>query len=81
MPHLMQFARIVLPPGQAVAAHVHADWTEVYYVEAGEAIMTVEEVPVPLGVGQCLYIEPGERHGLRNDSSSDFAMVFFSIRS
>lgn len=80
VPHLMQFARIVLPAGQVAVAHAHGDWTEVFYVESGEAVMTVNEASIHLRPGQCLCIEPGERHELRNDGNADFSMVFFSIR-
>ncbi|HJV23208.1 MAG TPA: cupin domain-containing protein [Holophagaceae bacterium] len=81
VPHLMQFARIVLPPGEVAPAHAHGDWTEVFYVQAGSAVMTVDEAPVRLSPGQCLCIGPGERHELRNDGDADFAMVFFSLRT
>ncbi len=81
VPHLMQFSRIVLPPGEVAPAHAHGDWTEIFYVEAGTAVMTVDDRPVTLSPGQCLCIGPGERHELRNEGDEDFALVFFSLRT
>ncbi len=80
VPHVMQFVRATFAPGQVAPAHAHADWTEIFYVESGEGLLTVEGETHPLRPGATFLVEPGERHEIAGGSTSELVVIYVSIR-
>lgn len=79
LPHLTNFARSRLAPGQAARAHKHTDMFEIFYVEAGEGLISIDGLDQPLVAGTCFVVEPGEEHEIINNGSSDLVLLYFGI--
>lgn len=80
-PPITQFAQARFPVGEVAPAHSHHDMLEIFFIQAGEAIMQVDEQEHALGMGSCICIEPGERHELRNSSSStELVVLYFGVQ-
>ena len=43
VPHLTSFSQAYFAPGQAAGTHAHEDRYEIFFVEAGEGIIRVED--------------------------------------
>lgn len=80
VPHVMQFVRATFAPGQVAPAHAHADWTELFYVESGEGVLTVDGAAHPLRPGVAFTVAPGERHEIAGGADSNLVVVYVSIR-
>lgn len=81
VPHVMQFVRAVFAPGQVAPAHAHADWTELFYIEAGEGTLTVNGSAHPLRHGVSFTVEPGETHEIASAADSELVVVYTSIKA
>ena len=81
VPHLTSFSRATLLPGQAARAHEHRDMFEVFYVESGDGRMTIGGRDHGLRPGDCIMVEPGERHEIVNDGSSDLVLLYFGAEA
>jgi quercetin dioxygenase-like cupin family protein len=57
-------------PGQAHAAHAHADMDKAYYVLEGTGAFSLGEEVHELGPGQLLVAPAGVPHGVRNDTDA-----------
>ena len=76
--HGRLFAKIVLPPGSSIGVHEHIDETEPYYIIEGEGIfIDADGSRVPVKAGDCCLIDPGQSHGIENNSDRD--MVFIAL--
>ena len=75
--HLGQLAIAELPAGEATSAHRHPDMSEVFVVLEGEAELRVDGEQISLEAGDCLVVEPGEEHVLRNRSASEILRVVY----
>lgn len=79
LPHLTNFARSRLFPGQTTKAHKHADMFEVFYVESGIGTMTIDHREQQLAAGVCIAVVPGEVHEITNNGSFDLVLTYFGI--
>jgi quercetin dioxygenase-like cupin family protein len=79
IPHLTGFSQVKIPPNGAVTSHRHADMTEVFFVNGGEGIITINAVQYPLTEGTCIVVEPTEEHSLKNTGSSDLVLTYFGL--
>lgn len=79
VPHLTTFSRATLLPGQTAQAHEHADMIEVFFVESGAGLMTVDGVQHRLDRGVCIVVEPGDRHEVTNNGSAELALLYFGV--
>jgi quercetin dioxygenase-like cupin family protein len=79
LPHLTNFSRSLLLPGQTARAHAHAGMHEVFFVEAGAGEMRVDDHVVTLEAGVCVAVEPGETHEIRNTGAGVLALIYFGI--
>ncbi|HHH42973.1 MAG TPA: cupin domain-containing protein, partial [Gammaproteobacteria bacterium] len=73
------FSVAVFPPGEVAHEHSHADMAEVFFIQSGTGTISVDDQVVPLQPGQCVTVEPHERHELRNTGSKDMVVLYFGI--
>ncbi len=79
VPHLTAFSRSTLLPGQTARAHEHRDMFEMFYVEAGSGVMTIDGTRHQLERGVCILIEPGERHEISNNADEELVLLYFGV--
>ena len=79
LPHLTNFSRSRLPPGQIARAHAHDGMHEVFYVESGAGVMRVDAREVTLETGDCVAVGPGESHEIANTGAADLVLIYFGI--
>ncbi|MCA9931579.1 MAG: cupin domain-containing protein, partial [Anaerolineales bacterium] len=80
LPHLTTFAQATFAPGQVTTLHSHTDMTEIFFVESGEGIITVEGAAYALAPGVCIVAEAGEQHQLANDGTAPLVITYFGIK-
>ena len=68
----------LIPPGAAEVLHYHKQAQQFFFILSGEAIMEVEGEPVLMPAGTGLRIMPGQRHQIRNPSSSPLRLLVMS---
>jgi mannose-6-phosphate isomerase-like protein (cupin superfamily) len=78
-PHLTNFSRSELQPGQTAKSHAHADMFEVFFVESGSGRITVDDVSRSFVKGDCVLVEPGEYHEIVNDEDEPLILIYFGI--
>jgi quercetin dioxygenase-like cupin family protein len=79
LPHLTNFSRSRLLPGQTASAHAHAGMHEVFFVESGVGMMRVDAREVTLDAGVCVAVEPGESHEIMNTGAAELVLIYFGI--
>ena len=79
LPHLTNFSRSQLLPGQVSRAHRHIDLFEVFLVESGVGVMKVDGHEERLEAGICVVVEPGEVHEIINTGSTELVLLYFGI--
>lgn len=80
-PPLTNFSQASFPPGEIAYAHHHSDMLEVFFIQSGHAVITVNGVEYDLPTGSCIAVEPNETHELRNASDSeDMVVTYFGIK-
>ncbi len=79
LPHLTNFSQAWLAPGQIAAGHQHTDMYEVFFVEAGEGIIKIDETMYQLHPGVCVAVEPGERHEVSNTGTEELVLTYFGV--
>ncbi len=67
-----------LLPGVSFDLHIHKDSEEVYYFLEGKGEMKVNNKKFSVFSGDCILIEAGENHGLKNTGSKK--LRFITIR-
>jgi mannose-6-phosphate isomerase-like protein (cupin superfamily) len=63
-------------PGSQQPLHAHPDSEQVYVIVRGEGTMIVDEEERMVGPGDTIFIPPGSRHAIRNESEGE--LVFAS---
>ena len=81
VPNLTSFSQASFTPGQVAGAHTHEDMYEIFFVEAGEGIIRVEDKEYPVKKGVCVVAEPGEVHDIINTASSELVITYFGLRA
>ncbi len=81
IPHLTNFSQAVFTPGQKVIPHYHETMYEVFFVESGSGIILIEDVEYPLHPGNCITVEPKEKHELINTGNTNLVLTYFGIAS
>jgi mannose-6-phosphate isomerase-like protein (cupin superfamily) len=79
VPHLTNFSRSRLAPGQNVSAHAHANMYEVFHVEQGTGVMKINDEELRLDAGVCIVVSPGERHEIANTCDADLVLCYFGV--
>ena len=78
--NITQLAQSVFPSGEKVTKHSHPDMGEVFMVQSGEGLITVDGITHNLRPGACAVVEPGEYHELENYGEEDLVLIYFGIR-
>jgi len=75
----LRFSVGYFDPGQGLAAHIHPESEEVYYVIGGSGTVYVGEKRKPTRVeaDTAIYIPPGTVHGVENTGSEKLIVAFF----
>jgi mannose-6-phosphate isomerase-like protein (cupin superfamily) len=65
---------VVVPPGGAIADHVHADAHELFDVVEGEGIFVVDGRTFHGTAGKCVFVPAGVSHSIRNESDAPWTL-------
>lgn len=79
--HVTNFSQAVFPPGEVAESHMHVKMTEVFFIESGQGVITVNEKDITLKTGTCVVVEPDEKHELKNTGSTDMVVLYFGIKT
>ncbi len=79
LPYLANFSQARFLPGQTAHAHTHDDMYEVFLVESGSGLITVDGEAHALEPGTCLAVEPGEMHEVHNPGPHELVLTYFGI--
>jgi quercetin dioxygenase-like cupin family protein len=80
LPHLTNFSQAQFAPGQVAADHAHSDMCEVFFVEAGSGVITIDGTAYSLEPGVCIAVEPNETHEVRNTGADQLVLTYFGLR-
>lgn len=80
IPALIQFAQVAFASGETAPGHKHVDMYEVFFVESGEGVFTINGKIQTIQKGTCITIEPGELHELTNTGEIDLVLTYFGIK-
>jgi quercetin dioxygenase-like cupin family protein len=75
LPPFTQIARVVVPSGEALTAHAHADMHELFIILEGTARMVVDGTPHNLSEGEAIALAPDESHELSNPSDDQLVFI------
>jgi quercetin dioxygenase-like cupin family protein len=64
-----------------IKPHYHEEMIEIYHILRGNAVVFCGDARVSAQPGDTLLCEPGEVHGLVNDTDQDFLFVVFKINA
>jgi quercetin dioxygenase-like cupin family protein len=64
-----------------IKPHYHKEMIEIYHILKGNAVIFCGEARVQAQPGDTLLCEPGEVHGVDNDTDEDFQFVVFKINA
>ena len=56
---------VILAPGKHVAPHKHPEWTLIYFIDAEEVPLTVENLAVYPANNTAILLPPGTPHSVR----------------
>lgn len=79
IPHLQQLGRVTFQSGETVAPHSHTDFSEIMYIEDGEATMKVDDNEFPISKGSCIAVEPNEIHTITVTGDKPLILLFWGI--
>ncbi|BAZ06291.1 cupin domain-containing protein [Calothrix sp. NIES-3974] len=80
LPHLTNFSQARFAPGQSAPSHAHDDMYEVFFVESGSGKICIDGEDYPLLPGNCVAVEPGEFHEVRNDGEEELILTYFGLQ-
>lgn len=79
VPHLTNFSRSTLAPGQTAHMHRHTGMAEVFFVVSGEGEMRIDAATESLRAGTCIAVEAGEAHEISNTGAADLVLIYFGV--
>jgi mannose-6-phosphate isomerase-like protein (cupin superfamily) len=79
IPHITNFSQATFPPGEVANEHFHSDMYEVFFIESGEGIISIDGQEYPIKKGTCITVSPHEKHELRNTGKEDLKVNYFGI--
>lgn len=75
LPPFTQIARVVVPPGEVLTAHAHADMHELFIILEGTARMAIDDHAHDLNPGDAIALTPSETHELSNPSHEPLVFI------
>jgi mannose-6-phosphate isomerase-like protein (cupin superfamily) len=79
IPNLTSFSQATFLPNQKVDTHEHPTMFEVFFIQEGKAVFTIEDKNFELKAGDCITIEPGELHSQENPFDKPVTWLYFGI--
>lgn len=79
--NVTNLSRAVFPPGEIAYSHCHSDMTEIFLIESGQGIITVNGDSFPLKSGICVTVEPNEMHEIKNSGSAEMVILCIGIKT
>ncbi|MBU1202690.1 cupin domain-containing protein [Patescibacteria group bacterium] len=79
IPQLMTFSKAILKPGQSSQSHAHDTMYEVFFIISGKAIFNINNNETEVSEGDCITIEPNEKHFQTNPFDLDVKFLYFGI--
>jgi mannose-6-phosphate isomerase-like protein (cupin superfamily) len=79
IPNITTFATATFKPGQSVETHTHETMYEVFYIQSGKAEFVVNDKKFEITAGDCITIEPGEKHSQNNPYDEDVVWIYFGV--
>ena len=76
-PRLMMFSRSFFKPGQVTFKHQHPTMFETYYVLEGRGVVNGQDYEMK--IDDCLVIEPGEEHFVKNAGPGPLSYLYSGI--
>ncbi|MCW9025531.1 MAG: cupin domain-containing protein [Gammaproteobacteria bacterium] len=77
--NITNFSRAVFPVGEVATRHKHDDMGEVFWVQAGNGKMRINEKEFELSTDMCVVVEPGEYHEIQNTGNEELKLVYFGV--
>ena len=77
VPHITQFAKTSLQPGDTIPEHSHSDMYETFHILSGVLSVKIDDVSLELQPGETLVIEPKEMHSLNNFGDEQVDLIYF----
>jgi quercetin dioxygenase-like cupin family protein len=65
----------LVPPGGGPPLHIHSRESEGFYILSGELTITVDERRFVASPGAYFHLEPGTKHGFKNESGAPARML------
>ncbi|MFC2039131.1 cupin domain-containing protein [Chloroflexota bacterium] len=66
---------LALEPGGEIPYHYHRTRESLMIILSGEATETVEGKEVQIKAGQVIYVPAGEKHGMKNNTDTEFRFL------
>jgi quercetin dioxygenase-like cupin family protein len=70
-----------IPPGSIIGRHQHVGNEEMYFVLAGQPLVTVENDAQRLAVGSLSIVRDGQSHELINDTAENVTILVVQVRT
>lgn len=64
-----------IEPGGKIPLHAHHDMEHEIFIVEGEAVLNTGEVDIPVKKGDVLLIQPNDKHGFTNISTTPFKFI------
>ncbi len=80
LPHLTNFSQARFAPGQIASAHAHQNMCEVFFVESGSGLISIDGNSHSLLPGSCVAVEVGEVHEIVNNGTDELVLTYFGLR-
>ncbi len=77
--NLTNFTQAVFPAGEVASEHVHQDMAEIFFVEKGHGKIRINGKLLALNEGDCITVEPGDKHELINSSKKDLIFYYLGV--
>lgn len=77
--NITQIAQITFSPGQIADSHSHPDMYEIFYIEEGEGVVEINDRKIEVKQGDCITVEPHEKHEVINSSSKQLKVLVIGI--
>lgn len=80
IPHSVNVIQdIVIPAGGSIPLHRHKQTSEVFYIISGTPVIIIEKKEFVLAAGDMVFVEVGEEHGFKNNSSVNASFLVLKI--